>query len=296
MKKFILILLCLLGCGKNGQKQTKNDPNPLEDKYNTYLSLTLNTLDINGFISNDACDSLLWTSLYNTAGGNASLIRAEVQPGEWERNPNGECTSISRDMILGLLTYIWHARDLQMIEDLIDYGEEHGFKMNSQDETDGANIMTPDIISTMYEIRYRLGGSDSVARLFAQSWWVGGQRGFLAHLQVLHIFLRGLVTGSVSNGELSLLEEHATSNPNNALFNSVYHRFSDGNQINAISSLLNEKWFPNSTLPTDANYCEGVYLFQRDEGTSDWEPCTGNTTKPGIELEFSAAVVLGIVR
>jgi hypothetical protein len=301
MLRLILILSMLTACGRHKSQNTDSGEPDVTPTLNTYLSLSSTVGDSYGFLG-DTCDSLLWTDLYDTAGGKVDLTQAEISPGQWKRNPSTQCTSISRDMILGLLTYIWHSRDLNMIEQLIDYGEANSFKMSVQSETDGAEIMTPDIIATMYEIRYRLGGPDSTARLFAQSLWVGGQTGYLAHLQVLHIFLRALMIGSVTNNELSLLQQHSQQNPDNALFAAVYHKYLDGDQTQAINSLLNVALFPSGSLPTNENYCSDPYLFQRDEYSSgttlsqDWTSCTQVVTHPGIDYEFAAGVILGTVQ
>ena len=195
------------------------------------------------------------------------------------------------------LTWIWHKRDLAAIEALIDFGEANGFSMSKQSESDGANIMSPDIVSTMYLMRDKLGGPTSIAETFSQAWWVGGQTGFLAHLQVLHIFLRALMNGSVTDGELSLLGQHANDNPANGLFEAIYHKYSDGDESIAANLLLNTQYFPTDSLPTNDNYCESVYLYQRDQNTSDWQPCSINVgNRPGVEFEFAAAIVNGSIK
>lgn len=300
MKKILICLLFSTACGKHKEKETTNPTKALEAKYETYLNLIPTQIDeygfIDGFNNHDRCDSLLWTSLYGVAGGSVDINQAEVQPGEFERNPSGTCTSISRDMLIGVFHYIWHTHNLNMIEAMIDYGEGRGFEMNSQSEGDGANILTPDLIATMYEMRYRLGGADSVARYFAQSFWFGNQTGYLAHIQDLHILLRGLMIGSVTDNELELLKQHSMDNPQNAVYAAIYHKFSDGIQDQAINSLMNETLFPSNSLPTSSNYCADPYLFERDSNTVDWQPCPEeNYTHSGVDFEFASAITLNKV-
>lgn len=305
MKKFIILLFCLTGCGKVGDKPTTTPTDELNTRYSTYLGLTPGQTDSNGWVSADICDGLLWNSLWSVAGGNVDIYKAQISPGEWERNANGQCTSISRDMILGLMLDLWVKRDLTSVNNLISYGEAHGFQMNSVSETDGADIMSPDIISTMYLERDKLGGAKNILlEAFTDNWFIGGQTGSNADLQVIHLLLRGLMEGSITSYDLGLLQTLANNNPDNAWFNSVFHRFKDGDQTQATNSLLNEDWFPAQVLPTNQEYCESVFLYQRDEYntgtttlTQDWTPCPQNIGyRPGVDLELASVVILGLIK
>jgi hypothetical protein len=297
MNKLILTILVLglVACGKNEAKPSLSNTPDVSGKFAQYLSLTPSETDSNGWLTVDACDGLLWNSLWAVSGGSVNIYKAEITPGQWERNANGQCVSISRDMILGVMFYLYEQKDLASVEAMIDYGEAHGFQMNAESESDGAMILSPDIIATLYEMRNKLGGPSSIAQTFDQAWWIY-QTGYLANLQEIHLLLRALMLGSVTDGELSLLKRHSQENPDNAMFSAIYHKYLDGNMIESANIILNTTYFPSNTLPTNNNYCEGPFLWERDEGTSDWQPCNSVITHPGIDVEFVGALIMDKIK
>lgn len=116
--------------------------------------------------------------------------------------------------------------------------------------------------------------------------------GYARHFAMLHLAIRGL-TGGLDDGELEIMEYHASEQPNNALYQAIYHKFLDGDQSKAEKLLLSQDKFPDNNLPKDPNYCTD-YLYQRDEAsTHDWEPCPGhNHIYPGIDFLIAARFAL----
>jgi hypothetical protein len=70
---------------------------------------------------------------------------------------------------------------------------------------------------------------------------------------------------------LRTLKDYAENHPRNALFQALYHKFTDGVQDVAIETLLDESLFPADRLPTEQDRYTH-YLWQRDD-SEDWKPC-----------------------
>jgi len=291
-------LLCQ-GCGRKGEPQkTSHVPDRqalVMEKVKTYLALGPSVQDADGFIDYTHCDSLLFSGLYAVGGATVNMDAARDAEGRWHRRslnqppcyPEGSKSTISRDMFLGLLWYIWEYQRLDLAEALFAYGEAHDWVMG---EGDISRIyFTPGLQATLAEIIFRLGGEDHYAyRAIPQSW--AKNTGFAAHLDALHILLRGELTGSIEEKALEVLQYNYTRAPENALFSYAWHRYSDGDQSETYSRLLNEAWWPADRLPTSADRCEG-WITQRDPGT-DWEPCDGGKTHSGGDFLFVARLLL----
>jgi hypothetical protein len=265
-----------------------------------YLRLTRASLDPDTFITmadGSHCDSLLFTSLYMAAGGEGvDLERAKGTDGLWYRHPRRDCAStISKDMYIGLFTYLWHQRGLGEVAGLIKTAEARNWVMG--DGPAGEVIMTPNLAATLYELRYRLGGADGLGRrLYNEQAEGRNLTGYQAHLQVLHTLLRGSLMGGVTALQLNILRSHAERQPRNVLFLAAYHRFTDGDQAEALR--LWPSFCPAGHLPTTAERCDD-YLWQRDEAPSDWQACpkapAPELTYTGVDCEVAAALLEGVL-
>ena len=101
MKHLILSLIFLLGCGcgsfKNLGKKNKNISSELQSTYNTYLALSSEQKDADGFINTDRCDSLLFTSLLAVGTNTQVTIKAaRDETGQWWRRPSGRPGTFQR--------------------------------------------------------------------------------------------------------------------------------------------------------------------------------------------------------
>lgn len=253
----------------------------LEKKVATYLGLTKTALNTYGFV--DGCDGLLFTSLLRASGYETNLYQAEVKtsPGKWQRNAEQNClqtgesaSTISRDMILGLSVALWQTGDRTSAEEILAYSiANQGFmgEAVSQDERVSRTLMTPQLSGLLYEIIYRLGGADSDLRGYIPD-FTSSLTGFEAHLQALRVMLRGAMYKGLVADDVKIVAAQLAKNPGNALFEAVHAAFTDGDMSAAADIFLNEKYFPAARLPRSSDRCE-PYLWQRDEGTSDWLPC-----------------------
>lgn len=301
--KFVLLFL-LFSCGepvkKAEQTTTKDVRAELIEKYDLYYDLSLAHRDENGFIETDKCDSLLFTSLYGIIDSSINIEAAKNDDGRWFRRPLSKpClinkdtdSTVSRDMFVGLLWFIWEHRRLDLAEELFNYGKQHNWVMGVGEAT--KLYFTPTLQATLAQIIYKFGGGSYPEKDlydFTDQFWDKSVIGFEAHLQVLHILLRGQIVGKISTFSLDVLKYHYNRNKFNALFSYALHTYTDGNYQEAIQLLLNEQWFPASRLPTSKDRKES-WLFQREFGV-DWSPSNLESKEhSGADFLFLSHLIL----
>lgn len=330
MKKLLLIVLVLLGCGnpynpfgrRNKPQQPQTNLHDLLDaKRQDYLTmavlraqtLTWSWPEIDG-------DSFLFTCLYDASGGASDYTLALNPNGRPMRNPTVTVaesnTPWSKDMETGFLWCIYTdptpSRALSALQAHISYGRANlwdmcgaaaGWNISEVDRLSEC-VMTPGLEATEYVLLKHLGGAcdarceaAQIDPLGADIPEDGSETG--QHLAVLHRGLRGFLLGGLSNLELTALQTDSQEEPNNALYSCMYHRFSDGNVNQAAELLLDESKFPSTSLPTNIDYCT-PYLYNRDElengaESSNWLPCPANPEPDqvrGLDLLLAAHCVL----
>lgn len=306
MKYLIPILLTLAACVNPFKKDNEpKDPMVMKeqvmDKDKLYRSLT--TGDQYGFTH--LGDGLLFACLKHAAGIEVNWHAAEMEPGRYERHPDlqfpGDSSStMSKDHALGLLYCIWKDQDDDSLSRFIHYLEGNGWDLcggreNASSESVWAARCKVSLTlkATMYEMRFRLGGGDHPARIIPQVWdpW---SEDFETHLRVLHTILRGEMMGGINDLQVDFLWAKARDNPRNALYQAAYHRFMDGDQSYAYAALLDESLWPADKLPNGENFCS-EYLYQRDEGSGEWQTCPDHKDPwPAIDWIFAAWVAQGM--
>jgi hypothetical protein len=142
--------------------------------------------------------------------------------------------------------------------------------------------------ATLYELRFRLGGKKSSKQNGKVIW--ASLEGFEAHIQALHLYLRGLMFGAVSDYQKMFFAEMKGRQPENLLFRAMYAKFDNG-QVDdvAMEASSTSRIFPVG-LPTSNDRCEN-YVWQRDQYSADWQPCDQGLTHTGTDLTFLRAVV-----
>lgn len=276
----------------------------LEDKYKFYLSLQ--TPQPNGWIADVKCDGLLFNSLYAISGGNADVTLAlNKSTGQWFRNPEKDCypnhshSSISRDMLIGLSIWIWQYKKLDLLNQLIAYGTAHANKTGDwimgEEEAGGNSVaLNAPFRKLLYAMKDALEGK-TPSKLSDEI--LTPVEGYETHLQVLHFYLQGLIFKGINEVQLSLLSLYLEREPKNALFSYLYHLYVDGDMTDAVSDLLDTKYFPNPRLPSTEDRCE-FYLWQRNmmkNGSTnpDWLPCAEKQkTHSGLDFLFVASRIL----
>lgn len=300
--KLVLLSVLFVGCSEKGTKP--EDPSiidvsllaELETKYNTYLELYPQVQDASGFIESDHCDALLFTALLGSVSDTGiDMHAAEISPGKWTRRPllNGIDTcypensksSISRDMLLGLMWWAWQTKNLSVAEDLWEYGQSHSWIMGEGDIS--RTFFTPNSQATLAELIYRLGGEDHyITRAIPVT--LTETDGYQRHLTMLTILLRAEMIGRIS--DFNLVREAYKSQPRNALVGFLRAKYSNVTYDETIKLLLNTELFPLDRLPTVQDRLD-PWLWNRDDG-KDWLPGEGDHVHSGGDFLFIAHLIL----
>jgi hypothetical protein len=303
--RLLALLLLVSACGHlpRDAAEPKADPSTaLAAKAELYRSQLPGVLDADGFPNVDKCDSTMEAGLLAAAGVPVNLVAAEdpTKPGRWYRRPvqYPECWSasesrstISRDMLLGVLWGAWRTGDLALLERMWDYGSARNWVMGDDSVGGLHTVMNPNMVRLLADTIYALGGTNHASARLIPFDWSADILDFEAHLQVLQMALAGEVSGGLPAGALPILEAHAARSPANPLYHAVLHRYTDGDQSVAEALLLDSSAWPDNRLPTSADRCDH-WVVQREPG-DDWAPCDAGRTHTGGELLFIIAIMEG---
>lgn len=326
---FTLTALALTGCS---WFERDNEPKPsrgadfaaLQVKYEKYLELTSETFDKDGWIMTEKCDALLHSSMLATTGviSMETLLKGRDADGRWWRRPSRDClstgsskSSISRDMLLGLMHPIMVNKDYDVAKKLVDYANDNKWTMGEHDGSiDGRNrvLLTPGLFNLMADLQdWTASSGDAMPRREGDDVPEGVTPGteydeetpsesrefelskvrFTDHLDALSNEIRGTIYGGLTDGELASIKKDRDNDPNNALYHALYSKYTDGNQKKAVDILLREDLFPSDRLPTSADRCN-EYIWMHGEKPKDWNPCDKGETHPGHDLLFVARIIL----
>jgi len=140
--KLLALIILLVSCRTPAQKATGPRLDELLEKVKLYIALAEETKDADGWILPGDCDGLLHNSLAYLGGlvTYEALQQAEQAPGKWTRTPQADCLStgrskstISRDMLLGVVAAAVNEGDLQTLKDLRQYAKDNNFIMGEHD-------------------------------------------------------------------------------------------------------------------------------------------------------------------
>lgn len=285
MRLLLLYILSLFtACGRpdgspDPVPQSHSLPADLEQKQQIYRELAPSRQNSNGFIETDHCDSLLLTSLLGAAGVPiADIHAAEQEPGKWQRRDlasglcfpdGGSKSSISRDMLLGLMWYAWSQRDLTILEELYQYGEAHDWVMG---EGDVARTGLRTLRGTLAAAIHKLGGPHRPAAELITDPQLVAKSGYEAHLQILGMLLRGEIYGELPQRQLVIIGQLASSNPDSPIMQAAAARWVGGKYVGKYTAAArNSTYFPNDRLATSADRC--IDWATQQKNPADWAPC-----------------------
>jgi hypothetical protein len=302
-----------------------------KEKFDFYLQLaTERHVDKENGFFNMHCDSLLFSSLAGAAGAPLKVDAAMEENGKWHRTPQKDCYSehsgstISRDMLLGLLVFLWKSQNKDLLETTISYGKANATWSGDWKMGDGDPFriyMRPALQSTYYQALYKMDGESNWRRHIPYFWTY--TTGYGTHLMVWHITMAGLLRGGLKSSELKMLKKYADREPRNGIYNAAYAKFSGSAAYlhRAFHAALDETLFPADSLPTSSNFCVDA-LWQRDEflyntvkvkeidengneverfkieivNNPHWTPCPHqNREHPGIEIIIMGALVFDML-
>lgn len=272
-----------------------------------YYSMELSKhLDSYGLIKDTVGDNLLYSSL--TAVGVDAALPVEQcfcqKEKIWHRHPlmkkdnwkNISPSTISRDMLKGLLFYYWFFNKKKEARKLFWYVlknfgilgkfEKHTSPYQIAKYSSRMPKWLPKIIrdwAAKYEPVSRIIISPSLLLLIAKvayplpSWLTSyqfrGLVGFRAHLQMLGIALRLLIDRKVSKSEHRVVLEQANREPLNSFFNLVAFAITNEKKyINRFYITMTNRGF----FPTDGRSRYPFWLWERDSTLWDTKPRLGS--------------------
>mgnify|MGYP001615603093 CR=1 FL=1 len=221
---------------------------------------------------------------------NINIDAAKDENGAWYRRPGHDCgpafnnsrSTISRDMVVGLLWHMWRNKDVKGATALLKDLKARTYWLRGEG-TAGELLMTPALVNTLAEMVFRMGGTSyDTERAFPAILDDSGE-GFIAHLTVLHLLLRGEILGGLFESDIKTLKSYMDKSPQNPLFVGAYHKYSDGNQSAMIDMLMDNSEWPNNSLPTTENHCSN-WPVQRVYDEKNWGACSPTKEHTGAEL------------
>lgn len=316
----LFFLMLFLACGEKEKKDpTKGQPlldndqiENLQKKVDLYTKLSKEKLDEKNWITDTKCDGTLFQSLYSLSTGVSDPYAAEDKQTQgkyyrWhEQNcysnhlngiSGGSTSETSRDMYIGLFTYLLAKKDGKSIQEIIDYGESENWIMGKADRL-GAVEFRPDTQGIVYQLHFYLNEVDSLTRKVPLAY--NKCKDFSCHLRALAIWLMHDAERYGDRDRNALLDLTEYDN-RNALFLGLYAKFEDSrtHAQKAYQTLMNEQWFPNERLPRSTDRC-GFYLFERGPDSNAWIPCKaqgkdkGDKEWMGIDFLTASYVLLEI--
>lgn len=301
----ILLLVSCSGCKKNQKPVEVESMSEIADeKDRVYHYEAEKLLDDKSWLRVFTCDGTLFNALHYVAGGEyVDVDQAESDtPGKWCREPECQCyaeersgSEFSHDGATGLMLYWWHRGDLEAVERFIGYLESTNYILGTGNP--GATYLRPTSQATLYQLRYALGGGDNDKRHFPPTF--SKQEDYAAHIQSLHIYLRSLVYGAITEAERDLIEAYASDEPNNGIFQAIEATFT-GDPDPTLDVLVGETYWPLEELPTGENFCTH-YLFERSELRKqdinpDWLACEDEEEREQIWPATSYRLSLAILK
>jgi hypothetical protein len=316
LRNLVIVLLALVAaCGRRGDSSDSFDapaaysiPDDVQELDWTYRQLAPTVQDQWGFIQTDACDSTLYTGLLGAAGvpiADISAAEDPSNPGKWVRRPQfregtpkpcfpgGSASSISRDMLLGLMWYGWANKDLALLQRIYDYAEVHGGTMGEGDAT-RTGIRT--LRGTLTAEIAALGGASHPFQDLITDPELFANDGYQAHLQVLHLLLRGEIYGRLSDHSKDIIRSLADKNPDVPVMQAAAARWVDKSyNWKFIVSIRNQRLFPPTRLPTTSDRC--LPWISNQTNPLDLIPCvipTGVRTHSGGDAIFAIWIYTGL--
>ena len=259
----LLMSATLSNCGKKKSESDVVSPTYAQDllvKYNSKLLAAKEKAQANhGWLETSECDGILWAGKYACGGGSPDIAAAEYPDdlGKFNRRPAPYCgaefgnskTTWSRDMGMGLISYAWCKKDLGVLERHASYGTKKNWTMG-EPIADGRTVYTPTIIGILYQGIYKLGGTDSPARVWP-SIYSSGLDDYQAHLQMVDIWLRGEIDGKrdlgleISQTMYERVVEHSDREPTCAFYQYMMGIYSGS--LDKVTTLLLESDDPRCT-------------------------------------------------
>lgn len=267
----------------------------LKAKMTIYKTLLPKHQDQFGFVMTDKCDSTLYSGLLGSVGVGVDIKAARLANGFWERRPLNPCygsgskSSFSRDMLVGLLWWIWRNKDLKLAEELYQHFKQNNFVMGLGDPS--RLLVMSGLEATLAEIIFKLGGKNHfLARRQSQSWPLT-LRGYEVHLSMLHLLLVGELKGGITKDMMKSLE-HYGKDSCFAIVQFAYGLYVSGDLSQAAQTLLNSNLWPDNRLPTNKD--RSADWLHTQDNPNDYKSSPDNDVHEfaGADFIFYGSLVL----
>jgi len=326
MKALLILVLFSVACNPFRKDNREQEPvnvealKPFMQQSEFYLFNESLVTDENGWIE-DSCDSLFTTCLHVAAGGSSNVFlstdddgrmwrrtdrvclengrwnennREAIEAGELRKRQPASKSSMSRDPFIPCALVWWQTKDLPAVEKALEYPKNNSNNIGESDGSIEGNSrikLSPTLKATLCEMRERLGGkNDKVCRAVPQVW--GPATGSDAHLNVLHMLLRGKMFGAINDYTMGFLNKYIDDSPENGLFQAVKAKFTDGDCRTALAT-LKPKWFPPDKFPTSSDRCT-ANLWQHTMRPGNVEPCPEEKKKhPAVDFRLVVRICGG---
>ncbi len=258
-----------------------------------YVAMVQSIQDEYGFIDTDKCDSLAHSGLIAVHPEiDVDLRAAEISPGEWIRRPTtymdcyrtGESRSIiSRDGLLSVILASVVNKDLELLEDMWEYGAKNNWVMGKTTHS----LMNTNMISLLARAIKHLGGTDHY--LSRQIPIIHSEcKGYECHLVAVQIATYGEIEGHIEERHIDYLEKLVKKNPRNILYQALYTKYLNGN-FKKVHKLIKEK-YPMYRLPNNSDWADD-WPTQRDDNDDNLKPGKTEKKHSAGELIFVYALM-----
>jgi hypothetical protein len=227
LRSFKLILIVALLCSCS-HEQHKTKPTSLlqraEEKGERIYAHITDDIYI------QRCDKLTFKALLSVYR-EQNVSGFEHPAGVWHRD-NSDCypefsrSSISFDGILSVLHHAVSTNDLSLLDRLINYGNDVEWILGEgpREYTD-MHLLVPMIFNLRYNVLTLSSVEDALS-------------GFRGHLLASYIWLSLRTDGKLNDLELQALKELVDASPDDPMYVSLLHRATDGEQKEALETLL----------------------------------------------------------
>ena len=303
------MVLFLWSCSNVGKPESHPDfasiRTQIGNKAELYEQLIPDVSGPDGFLATKHCDSVLFSGLYGAGNSNVNLLAARAPDGTWRRRTlalpdcyfstqeerdaagvGGSRSSISRDMFVGIIWWLWRHGDREGLRQILDYAIANDYVMGQGDpfRTGLGTTLSSIIAEAIYSLSS--GNINYLKhRLFPRT-YASGLKSYEAHLQVWLIVLEAEITGRVTNTMYNRLREHVLRQPNNPLYQAAWAVYGTGSLELTGNILLDEDKYPSDKLPT---HCSSWPI--NNDNPEVWKPCA-----PGSDTESTGAELVAIYR
>jgi hypothetical protein len=187
-------------------------------------------------------------------------------------------------MLVGLFLLLHQRRDATGLEMIYRYGQRHDWVMGQGPKA--RTYLRPELRQTLYFLTGRpYKGIDGLAPDGLV--WVMPRKDHEVHVVMIHLLVRSLVVGHVTDAQLTMIKSARDKYPDNAFYSAMAARFGLGEWDEVWRVLADERVFPADRLPTTRDRCVN-WLWMRDPGSDNWQACGDRVkTHSGGDLTFT---------